>query len=131
MSDPGNRPPTIDSLLDERIDAAVRRHAADLRRPEFVHQRDVEAVCGLPRRTYLALARSGAIPSTKMNRLVIARTIDVVTYVEQRIASRPDPGATQDQDDLDELRQSLLSGLTRRDRAEAVALARVGARRIS
>jgi hypothetical protein len=84
----------------------------ELARPEYVHQRIVEAVCGLPRRDYLRLAREGAWPSTRERRLVLARTADVMAYVERRITLR-DVKPSNDHD------------------AEAVEFSRVGARRVA
>lgn len=97
-------------ILDE---ADVRRIARDeLQRPIYVTQRTVEAITSLPRRDYLRLSRAGAWPSTTERRLVIARTSDVIDYVERRLACRGGSAAN----DAD---------------AETIALGLVGARRVS
>jgi hypothetical protein len=83
--------------------------AEDRARPELVHQRNVEAVVGLPARDYLRLARAGAFACVKDRRLVIARTDDVLAVFERRMAV-PGPNDTAD--------------------AEARALSRVGGRRV-
>lgn len=95
------------------LEELVRRIAREeARPPAFVHQRTSEAVCGLPRREFLRLARAGAFASTRERRLVIARTADVMAYVESRISMREvKPGNDHD--------------------AEAVAFSLVGARRVS
>jgi hypothetical protein len=77
-----------------------------------VHQRNVEAVIGLPRRDYLDAAHSRKFPSTKERRLIVARTVDVLAYFEQRIALR-ERAAANDAD------------------PEAIAFAKVGARRVA
>lgn len=97
-----------EKALDERIRRIAREEAM---RPAFVHQRNVEAVIGLPRRDFLRLARAAAFPATKERRVVLARTADVLAYVEERIPRRP-PARVLPTDD------------------EATALARVGARRV-
>ena len=100
---------SLEELLTERVRAIVREEIAP---PAFVNQRTVEAVVGLPHRDFLRLARSKAFPSTRERRLVVARTSDVVAYVERQIAMREArPGNDHD--------------------LEAVALARVGARRVA
>jgi hypothetical protein len=95
--------------LDARIRAIARAESV---RPAFVNQRNVETVVGLPRRDYLRLGRAGAFPTTKERRLVIARTVDVLAAFELRLQGREQPVAN----DAD---------------AEAIALAKVGARRVS
>jgi hypothetical protein len=83
--------PLIDEgALASLVRDIVRRETA---RPEFTHQRNVEAITGLPPRDYLRLCRAGAWPSTKERRLVISRTADVIAYVEQRIALRDEQPA--------------------------------------
>jgi hypothetical protein len=101
-------------LIDETALASLVREIvrAETARPEFLSQRSVEAVVGLPRRDYLRLAREGAYTTTRERRLVIARTADVVAFVEQRIALRE----AEPENDHD---------------AEAIAFSRVGARRVS
>jgi hypothetical protein len=96
-------------VLDE---ADVRRIAREeASRPALVHQRSVETVCGVPRRDYLSAAHRGHFPSTKERRLIIARTADVLAYFELRLRTTGAPVAN----DAD---------------PEAVAFARVGARRV-
>ena len=91
----------------------VRRIVREERvRPDFVSQRSVESVVGLPRRDYLRLARDGAWPSTRERRLVVSRSADVAAYVETRLRLR-ERSAANDHD------------------PEALALARVGARRVA
>jgi hypothetical protein len=97
-------------VLDEADVTRIVR--AELARPELVHQRNVETVIGLPRHDYLRLARAKAWPSTHEKRLVVSRTKDVVAYYESRISLREQKPVN----DAD---------------PEAVALARVGARRIA
>ena len=99
----------FDRALDERIRRVVCE-ALDRPAPTFVHQRSVEAICGVPRRAYLDLARSGAFPATKSGRLVLARTADVVAYVEAMLPRQRDAAHADD--------------------AEAAAFAKVHARRV-
>jgi hypothetical protein len=99
---------SIEELIDERVRAIVRTELAP---PVFCNQRNVETVAGLPRREFLRLARARAFPTTRERRLVIARTVDVLAYVERQIALRE----ALPQNDAD---------------PEALALARVGARRV-
>jgi hypothetical protein len=96
------------AALDARIKAVIR---AELARPVYVSQRSVESVVGLSRRDYLRLSRCRAWPSTRERRLVVARTVDVLAYVERSIAIRASSADN--------------------DSPEDVVLARVGARRIS
>jgi hypothetical protein len=91
----------------------IRRIAREERaRPDFVHQRNVETVVGLPRRDYLRMSRANAWHSHKHRRLVIARTSDVIAYLETHIGLREyAPANVVD--------------------IESATLARVGARRIA
>jgi hypothetical protein len=103
-----------EAALDQRIREIARLEA---QRPALVNQRSVETVVGLPRRVYLELARGGEFPSAKVQRLVVARTVDVLAYFEGRLSAaeaahgdRPRGGEEPT--------------------AEARAFARVGARRV-
>lgn len=65
-----------EAALRELVAAEVRKLVA---RPEYVSQRTVAAVVGaITPRDFLRLARKGSFPSRKEQRLVIARTADVV-----------------------------------------------------
>jgi hypothetical protein len=75
----------LDAALADAVRAEVERRITDLQRPELVHQRNVEAVVGLPRRDYLRLARELAFPSTRERRLVVAKTKDVLEAFERRM----------------------------------------------
>lgn len=97
-------------VLDEEDVRRVVRE--ELRLPAFVHQRNVERTLGLPGRDYLVAARASAFPSVKERRLVIARTDDVLRWIDRRLAPRGAKPAI----DAD---------------AETVSLARVGARRLA
>ncbi len=97
-------------VLDEQDVRRIAREEAA--RPVLVTQRSVEGVCGLPRRDYLRLARAGAWPTTRERRLVVARTVDVLAYVEERLVLRD----AKPQNDSD---------------PEAVAFSKVGARRVA
>jgi hypothetical protein len=94
------------AALDQRIREIVRDEA----RPLYVSQRNSAAVLGIDARAYLSAARSGAFPSTKIRRVVTARTADVVAWLDARIAARAMP-----------------ENVTPID----AALARVGARRVA
>jgi hypothetical protein len=96
------------------LEDMVRRIAREeARAPEFVTQRTVEHVVGVESRAYLRGAKAGRFASTKHERLIVARTADVVAYYETRIRLRETAPANNDGD------------------PEAQALARVGARRIA
>ena len=103
---------TIDELLQAAVDRALQARVDELQRPELVHQRNVEAVVGLPRRDYLRLARDGAFPSTRERRLVIARAVDVVAVFARRLVR-------------------VTHRASANDGSEASSLARVGARRVA
>jgi hypothetical protein len=92
-----------------QLDARIRAVVLEVARPIYVSQRTVERVVGVPRRDFLRLARDGAFPSTKEKRLVVARTVDVLRYIETRLTLRARP-----------------ANVTKID-----ALGRVGARRVS
>ena len=99
------------AILDE---ADVRRIVREEQtRPEYVTQRSVEAVVGLARREFTRLARAGEIPTHKERRLIIARTADVIAWIEMRLRVASAPAANLNAD------------------PETIALARVGARRVS
>jgi hypothetical protein len=99
--------------LDELLEARMREIALEVKTPPaFVHQRNVEAVVGVPRRQFLQDAKARQFPTTKQRRLVFARTADVVAFYELRLRVQASPVAN----DAD---------------AEAIALARVGARRVA
>jgi hypothetical protein len=89
--------------LDERIRAAVEARVEALQRPLLVSQRSVAAVVGLPPGAYLEAARRGDFPSHKAQRLVMAKTGDVVAYVERHphparsaAANDAEPGASSE-----------------------------------
>jgi hypothetical protein len=97
-------------VLDE---ADVRRIMREERaRPEYVTQRNVEAVIGLPRRAYLRAIHAGHFAHTRQGRLAVARTVDVISFFELRLRAAVAPVAND-------------AG------PEAIALARVGARRVA
>ncbi len=96
-------------LEEEDVRRIVRDEAAP---PTFVHQRIVERITGIPGKQYMRDARNKAFASTKERRLVLARTLDVIAYYEQRIALR-EHRPSNDHD------------------AEAIAFERVGARRVA
>jgi len=52
--------------------------------PEFVHQRNVAAVIGLPPRQYLDLCRRGVWPVAVEGKLRLARREEVVAYLASR-----------------------------------------------
>lgn len=99
----------LDEALDEHVRRVVRDEFERNTVPPFVHQRSVEVVCGLPPRFYLALARKRAFPNAKLGRLVVAPTREVLAYVAGRMRHAP-----------------IVDGAD----VEAMALARVGARRV-
>jgi hypothetical protein len=81
------------SLIDERIEARAR----ELARPLLCHQRNCEAIAGVPSREFLRLARDGAFPTAKEKRLVVAKTADVLAYFEMRMrapSQAPAPNAS-------------------------------------
>jgi hypothetical protein len=96
-------------ILDE---GDVRRIVHDEARPLFVHQRSAERVLGLPGRDFLRGAHAGHFAWTKERRLIIAKTSDVVAWLERRLAYR-DTKPANDED------------------VETIAFARVGARRVA
>ncbi|MFO0742366.1 MAG: hypothetical protein U0270_41210 [Labilithrix sp.] len=97
-------------ILDE---ADVRRIARDeAKRPVFTHQRRVEGDLGIPPKEYLTAAHAGMFLWTKERRLIIARTADVIAWLERRITHRNVKPAN----DAD---------------GETIALGRVGARRVA
>ena len=100
-----------DAALDQRIREVARQEAE---RPAMVNQRTVEAIVGLPRGLYLELARERAFPATKVQRLVVARTVDVLTYFEGRLRARG-PGVAR---------------ASRQERDAEARLARAGFRRV-
>lgn len=73
--------------LAAAILAIVRAESA---RPTHVTQRTVAAVCGLPKRDYLKAARAKAFPTSKIGRLVIARTEDVGVWIDAHRAPEED-----------------------------------------
>jgi hypothetical protein len=79
--------------------------------PDYVSQHTVESVTGVRARLYLRLCRELAIPSTKVARDVLARTVDITAYLESRL-HRHTAAAASSQD-------------------EAGALARAGLRRVA
>lgn len=86
--------PAASAELDERIRKVATEIAA---RPTHVSQRTVGTVCSLPSRDFLAAARAAAFPSSKVGRLVLARTEDVVTWVDS--LRRRAPSTEQDEED--------------------------------
>lgn len=111
-TEPRNPQGSLDAALRAAVTVEVARMVADLARPELVSQRTVLAVVGLPAVDYLEDARAGAFPSWKVRRLVMARTVDVVAYVQAHPA-KPRSVASNDAGD-----------------AEASTFARFGARRV-
>lgn len=96
-------------ILDEQD---VRRIAQEeAQRPMFINQRTVETVIGLPRRDYLRAAHTGHFAYAKERRLIIARTADVLAWLERRLVHRDVKPANDAS-------------------AETIALSRVGARRV-
>jgi hypothetical protein len=73
---------SLDDHLRLAAERAVEAAAERLARPTFVSQRTVLAVVGLPARDFLRGARAGAFASSKARRLILARTDDVVAYVD-------------------------------------------------
>ena len=98
-------------ILDEDDVRHIARE--EMQRPQFVHQRTVAHVAGLPGRAYLRAHRAGAFPTTVIQRLVLARTADVLAYVERQLKIATTPAANGNAD------------------PESLTLARVGARRVS
>ena len=84
---------------------------AEAERPEFVSQRTCERWLSIPSRDFLRAARAGAFLVAKTHRrLLLARTVDVVEWIERHRVARD--AANDPADDLD------------------AALASVGARRV-
>ena len=52
--------------------------------PEFVHQKNVAAIIGLPSRQYLDLCRAGAWPVVCDGRLRLARREEVIAHLTAR-----------------------------------------------
>ena len=82
MTSPPEPTDPLAALLDARIRAAVEAKVAELQKPTHVTQRAVLAVVGVPATTYLEAARAGAFASYKVQRLVYAKTADVIAWVE-------------------------------------------------
>jgi excisionase family DNA binding protein len=100
---------TIDGLIDERIRAVVRDLlASEDRGDDWIDQ----AHSPLGRRTHCRLVREGVIPGVRVHRRVLVRRRDLDAYVVGHAASATMTVA----DDGD---------------AEAIAFARVGARRVA
>jgi hypothetical protein len=74
---------SVDDLIEVAAERAVMRLAAELTRPELVSQRTVLAVVGLPAIDFLEDARAGRFASRKVRRLVFARTVDVLAWIER------------------------------------------------
>ena len=99
--------------MSGELEELVRKIAAEVaRRPEFVTQRTVKAVVGLEPRAYLRGSAAGNWATTREQRLVVARTADVLAYFETRLQAR-EARPANDHD------------------PEAMAFSRVGARRVS
>lgn len=79
--------------LEAAIRRIVREEIAEAlkaaTRPETVSQRTVERWTSLPGRDYLAAARAGAFPVSKVKRLVMARTADVSSWIEIHRKAEP------------------------------------------
>ncbi|MGO9833697.1 MAG: hypothetical protein ACLP1X_05730 [Polyangiaceae bacterium] len=103
----------LDSLICERIAAAVRAAAVELQRPELVSQKTVLAVIGMNRRDYLDHCRAGDWPSYADRRFRYSRTVDVVAWLQAHPVA---PRRTAANDSASE---------------EARAFARYGARRVA
>lgn len=86
------------TLIDQRI--------SRMERPIWVSQRNVEAVVGLPRRTFLRLARDGDLASRRVYRLVLARVVDVDAWIAKQ-------GPKPDTHDADEAKALARAGLRR------------------
>jgi hypothetical protein len=102
-------------INEAELEALMRKVAHEEARPILVNQRTVLAVVGLPAGAFLTAARAGAFQSSKLRRLVFAKTADVVAYVEAHPVT---PRIKQ---------VAVASG----DDEEARLLARVGARRVA
>jgi hypothetical protein len=96
------------SELEDMVRRIAREEA---RRPEYVSQRSVKAVIGIEPRAYLRAAAAKRWPSTNEQRLVVSRTDDVLRYFEVRLRA----AAASPANDAN---------------PEAIAFARVGARRV-
>jgi hypothetical protein len=103
-------PPSLEAALDARVDARIQALLLAVKRPEFVHQRIVQEVTGMPGTDYLDYARAGDFPTWKVRRLVYAKSADVIAFIEAHPAR---PNRSNDM-----------------STAEADGLARVGARRV-
>lgn len=99
--------PSAPTLRQEHVDADQEQ--GNLGTPIFLTQETVREVIGVPPREYMRAAREGLFPSTKLRRKILARTADVIAFLEARLAKR-----------------APLALVT-----EATALARVGARRVA
>lgn len=109
----------LNALLRAAAEIGVRKCAAELARPVFVHQRSVEQVWGVPGHAFLDFAHAGDFPTWKIRRLIFAETEAVVAFIKANVM-RPD---------VDD--EAVYVPRTAREEAEAAALARVGARRVS
>jgi hypothetical protein len=97
-------------IVDE---ADVRRIAREeSARPALTTSRNCEAVIGIPPWRFCRDAKAKHFPSYVDHRMVVARTVDALAYYESRIQLAAAPPAN-DHD------------------PEAVAFARVGARRVA
>jgi hypothetical protein len=97
------------------VAAAVEARAVALARPELVSQRTVLQIVGVSGVDYLEDARAGGFQSWKVRRLVLSRTADVLAFYAR--ASKPSDDVANDTVVTDD--------------AEARALGRYGARRLS
>ena len=82
MTAPLQSTPQFDRLLGDLVAAEVARRIAELQRPEYVTQRTVAAICGMPARDYLRHCRLGHWPVTADRRLRLSRTADVLAWIE-------------------------------------------------
>jgi hypothetical protein len=73
-------------MADDTLTLSIPRSALTVVAPppEYVHQKTVGAVVGLPARQYLALCRAGAWPVVCDGKLRLARREEVVAYLDGR-----------------------------------------------
>ena len=109
-------PIDLNALLQAAAETGVRKCAAELARPVFVHQRSVEQVCGVPGHAFLDFAHAGDFPTWKVRRLVFAETEAVVAFIKTNPVTAEGAAYVP---------------RNARERAEEAAFARVGARRVS
>jgi hypothetical protein len=73
----------LSAEANAELDRYIRRVATQVTaHPTHVSQRTCTAVCGVPKEDFLEAARRGDFPSCKVRRLVLAKTADVVAWIE-------------------------------------------------